>query len=463
MQSSSKKLFVLDTNVLLHDASALFRFQEHDLLIPMITLEELDNQKKGHADLARSARQVSRFIDELLQQYPGNIEQGIPLSNHQTLNPLGLLFLQTPNIQAQLAANLSLVKADNDILSLVNHLQTSLSPREVILVSKDINMRIKGRALNLKVQDYFNDKIMDEADLLFSGMRTISDEFWTLHGKHLRSWQDNGRVYYQIQSTEPLGWFPNEIIHQNNDDAFAARVIKSDHQESMLETLRDFSHQKNAVWGLMARNPEQNFALNLLMNPDIDFVSISGAAGTGKTMLTLAAALQQTLEQKLYEEIIMTRVTVPLGEDIGFLPGTEEEKMNPWMGALTDNLEALTKTDTQHASWEKAATMDLVAARIKIKSINFMRGRTFIKRFLIIDEAQNLTPKQLKSLISRAGEGTKVVCIGNLAQIDTPYLTEGSSGLAYVVDRFKIWEHAAHITLSQGERSRLADFTNNHL
>ncbi|MBS1172258.1 MAG: PhoH family protein, partial [Proteobacteria bacterium] len=223
------------------------------------------------------------------------------------------------------------------------------------------------------------------------------------------------------------------------------------------ETLKDYSHQKNAVWGITARNREQGFALNLLMNPDIDFVTLLGQAGTGKTLLTLAAGLTQTLEAKLYSEIIFTRVTVPVGEDIGFLPGTEEEKMTPWMGALEDNLDVLNGTSEEGGEWGRAATRDLIRSRIKIKSLNFMRGRTFIQKFLVIDEAQNLTPKQMKTLVTRAGPGTKVVCLGNIAQIDTPYLTEGSSGLTYVVDRFKGWQHSGHVTLQRGERSRLAD------
>ena len=231
----------------------------------------------------------------------------------------------------------------------------------------------------------------------------------------------------------------------------------------VLQTLKDYSHLKNSVWGITARNREQNFALNLLMNKDIDFVSLLGQAGTGKTLLTLAAALQQTLDQKIYSEIIVTRVTVPVGEDIGFLPGTELEKMSPWMGALEDNLEVLNKTDEEAGEWGRAATQDLIRSRIKIKALNFMRGRTFLNKFLIIDEAQNLTPKQMKTLITRAGPGTKVVCLGNIAQIDTPYLTEGSSGLTYVVDRFKGWPHNGHVTLMRGERSRLADYASETL
>jgi PhoH-like ATPase len=228
-------------------------------------------------------------------------------------------------------------------------------------------------------------------------------------------------------------------------------------KKATLTLADDFRSSQHAVWGILARNREQNFALNALMDPEIDFVSLLGTAGTGKTLLALAAGLAQTMDQQRYREIIMTRATVSVGEDIGFLPGTEEEKMTPWMGALTDNLEVLTHNQDGGA-WGRAATNDLLASRIKIRSMNFMRGRTFLSRYLILDEAQNLTPKQMKTLITRAGPGTKIVCLGNVEQIDTPYLTETTSGLTYAVDRFKNWAHSAHVTLRRGERSRLADY-----
>jgi PhoH-like ATPase len=235
-----------------------------------------------------------------------------------------------------------------------------------------------------------------------------------------------------------------------------ALVRRIEGGDAVIELANDFRSAKHAVWGISARNREQNFALNLLTDPDIDFVTILGTAGTGKTLLALAAGLSQVLDQNRYREIIMTRVTVPVGEDIGFLPGTEEEKMTPWMGALMDNLEVLTQTDG--GDWGRAATDDLLRSRIRIHSLNFMRGRTFLNKYIILDEAQNLTAKQMKTLITRAGPGTKIVCLGNVAQIDTPYLTETTSGLTYVVDRFKGWPGSGHITLLRGERSRLADF-----
>ncbi|MEW5944245.1 MAG: PhoH family protein, partial [Pseudomonadota bacterium] len=336
--------------------------------------------------------------------------------------------------------------------------------RMVVLVSKDINMRVKARALGLDAEDYFNDKVLEDTDLLYSGNTELPPDFWEKHGKGMESWQENGRTFYRIKGPLSSGFMANEFLYQEGEKPFYAMVKERQGSSVILETLKDYTHGKNAVWGITARNREQSFALNLLMNPDIDFITLLGQAGTGKTLLTLAAALTQTLETKIYNEIIFTRVTIPIGEDLGYLPGDELEKMAPWMGALEDNLDVLNHTVNEEAGeWGRAATNDLLRSRIKIKSINFMRGRTFLNKFLIIDEAQNLTPKQMKTLITRAGPGTKVVCLGNIAQIDTPYLTEGSSGLTYVVDRFKGWGHNGHITLTRSERSRLADYASSVL
>ena len=455
------KLFVLDTNVLMHDPSSLFRFEEHDIFLPIMTLEELDNNKKGMSEIARNARQTSRMLDEMLAADGEDIDEGIDL--YATSNKLasGRLFLQTEAISSELPQGLPTSKVDNQILSVVIHLQKKFPKRPVILVSKDINMRIKSRALNLLAEDYFNDKVLEDTDILYSGSRALPDNFWDKHSKGMESWQKETKTFYKVNGPLCSQLLVNEFVWLENE-GFNAIVKEASGKTAVLETLTDYTNPKHAVWGISARNREQNFAMNLLMNPDIDFVTLLGQAGTGKTLLTLAAGLTQVLEGKLFGEIIMTRATVPVGEDIGFLPGTEEEKMAPWMGALEDNLEVLTHTEESGSSpyggeWGKAATHDIIRSRIKVKSMNFMRGRTFLKKFLIIDEAQNLTPKQMKTLITRAGPGTKVVCLGNIAQIDTPYLTEGSSGLTYVVDRFKGWQHSGHITLQRGERSRLAD------
>jgi PhoH-like ATPase len=457
--AESPKLFVLDTNVLLHDPTSLFQFEEHDVYLPMVTIEELDNNKKGMTEVARNARQVSRFLDEIIRgAKKGDISSGIPLARAHDKTPSGTLFLQTLNGSA-IPTSLSGDKADNQILGVALELKRAHTTRSVILVSKDINMRIKARALGVDAEDYFNDKVLEDSDLLYTGTSELPLDFWETHGKDMQSWQEHGRTLYRVKGPLVPGFLLNEFVYQDHEDKpFYAIVKERDGQSAVLQTIRDYASQRHNTWGIVAANREQNFALNLLMDPELDFVTLLGQAGTGKTLLTLAAGLMQTLEHKTYSEIIMTRVTVPVGEDIGFLPGTEEEKMTPWMGALEDNLDVLNKSDDEAGDWGRAATRDLIRSRIKIKSLNFMRGRTFLNKYLIIDEAQNLTPKQMKTLITRAGPGTKVVCLGNIAQIDTPYLTEGSSGLTYVVDRFKGWRHSGHVTLQRGERSRLADY-----
>jgi PhoH-like ATPase len=456
-------LFVLDTNVLMHDPSSLFRFSEHDLFLPMTTLEELDNHKKGMTEVARNARTVSRSLDQLVAGTSGTLDDGIPLNKLGNQDVSGRLFFQTKLTTQALPEGLPEGKGDNLILAVVSELQKTRKGQEVVLVSKDINMRIKARALGLPAEDYFNDQVLEDRDLMYSGVMALPADFWPKHGKDMESWADgkSGTMFYRVTGPSVLGMLVNQFVYQENPDGstpFYAQVKEINGKTALLQTLRDFSHQKNNVWSVTARNREQNFAMNLLMNPDVDFVTLLGQAGTGKTLLALAAGLEQVLDSKRYNEIIITRATVPVGEDIGFLPGTEEEKMQPWMGAFDDNLEVLQRNEDGSAGeWGRAATQELIRSRIKVKSMNFMRGRTFVSKFVIIDEAQNLTPKQMKTLVTRAGPGTKIICLGNIAQIDTPYLTEGSSGLTYVVDRFKGWRHGGHVTLARGERSRLAD------
>jgi PhoH-like ATPase len=458
MTAKKPKLFVLDTNVLMHDPSALFRFQEHNIYLPMTVLEELDQGKKGMSEVARNVRQVNRFIDDLMTQNQEiDIKQGLPLTQLQPNKENGIssgrLFFETEAHKPRLPDTLPGSKNDNSILGTVLALHDEWDC-DIILVSKDINLRIKAVVLGILVEDYTNDKVLDDLDMLFTGSLELPVEFWETHGKDIHSWQRNGKTFYEISGEDTSKWHPNQFIYL--EDNFDGIVREKDEKSCIIEVIKNYMSEHHSVWGIRARNREQSFALNLLMDPEIDFVSLSGTAGTGKTLLTLAAALTQTMDEKRYSEIIMTRVTVPVGEDIGFLPGTEEEKMSPWMGALMDNLEVLVGGDKSDA-WEKQAATDLVRHRIKISSLNFMRGRTFLKKFIILDEAQNLTSKQMKTLITRAGPGTKVVCLGNISQIDTPYLTETTSGLTYIVDRFKSWEHSGHVTLRRGERSRLAD------
>jgi PhoH-like ATPase len=458
------KLFVLDTNVLLHDPMSLFRFDDHDIYLPMITLEELDGHKKGMTEVARNARQVSRDLDalavDLSSRQQVDPSSGLPLSKTGHVEAAGKLYFQTMGLDFQLPMGLPQGKADNQILGVVQALRTQHPGRDVVLVSKDINMRIKARALGLPAEDYFNDKTLEDGDLLYTGVLPLPGDFWERHAKGMESWQQGGVTFYRVSGPMVPVLLVNQFVYLEGPGAapWYGKVTEITGKHATLKTLKDYATPKHSVWGVAARNREQNFALNLLMDPECDFVTLTGSAGTGKTLMTLAAALSQVLDERRYTEIIVTRVTVPVGEDIGFLPGTEEEKMSPWMGALDDNLEVLARGDSSAGEWGRAATNELVRSKIKIKSMNFMRGRTFLNKFLIIDEAQNLTPKQMKTLITRAGPGTKIICLGNLAQIDTPYLTEGSSGLTYAVDKFKGWPHSGHVTLARGERSRLADF-----
>jgi PhoH-like ATPase len=461
------RIFVLDTNVLMHDPTAIFRFKEHDIYLPMVVLEELDRGKKGMSEVARNVRQVSRFLDELMCGVTKEqIDAGLPLpgtfnGNNSEIAEHGRLFFQTKHLPKLLPETMPGNIPDNNILGTVLALQEEYPDHHVTVVSKDINLRIKAAVIGLSAEDYSNDQVLEDVNLLYSGEEQLPPDFWESHSKDIDAWKEEGRTFYRVNGPATTNWYPNQCLFMEGEAAMEAIVQQRDGDDAIIELVNDHRNERHAVWGITARNREQNFALNMLMNPEIDFVSLLGTAGTGKTLLTLAAGLAQTLDQNLYREIIMTRVTVPVGEDIGFLPGTEEEKMTPWMGALMDNLEVLTQTEG--GEWGRAATDDLLRSRIRIHSLNFMRGRTFLNKFIILDEAQNLTPKQMKTLITRAGPGTKIVCLGNVAQIDTPYLTETTSGLTYAVDRFKQWEHSGHITLLRGERSRLADFASENL
>ena len=462
---SNKRLYILDTNVLMHDPTSIFRFEEHDVFLPMMVLEELDAAKKGLSEVARNVRQVSRFIGEMMQrQGASDLVEGLDLKEPEGLDlnvGTGRLYFQTtmPETHSSLLRDGSF--ADNEILSTAFSLRKTHPDKDIVLVSKDINLRIKAAILGVQAEDYYNDRALDDLSLLYRGLRLHDEDFWEAHPQ-IESWSESGRAHYRIPVNGENGWYPNQCIAIGAAGGVEAMVKMVDESHVMLQLIDDYYDGHKSVWGIHARNREQNFALNLLMDPDVDFVTLMGTAGTGKTLLALAAGLSQTMDEKRYNEIIVTRATVSIGEDIGYLPGTEEEKMTPWMGALTDNLEVLTQPQ-EGGEWGRAATNDLLASRVKVRAMNFMRGRTFLNRFVIIDEAQNITPKQMKALITRAGPGTKMVCLGNVEQIDTPYLTETTSGLTFAVDRFKSWEHAGHITLRRGERSRLADFASEAL
>ena len=463
------KLFILDTNILMHDPTAIYHFDEHNVYLAMVVLEELDKHKTGLSEVARNVRQTNRMLVELMKNATHKtLSEGLPLASGlsaQSKKRTGRLFFQTDDVDQIIPKSLPGQNVDNTLLGIALGLQKKHPNQQIIIVSKDINLRIKAGILGIAAEDYYNDQVLDDVDLLHSGLHALSDDFWDSHAKDMHAWKEEGRTFYQIKGPLTEDWNPNDCL-VTNDKNFQAIVRKKetadDEKTAIIEMARDYTQTKHTVWGINARNQEQNFALNLLLDPDIDFVTLQGSAGTGKTLLTIAAGLTQVLDENRYNEIIMTRVTIPVGEDIGFLPGTEEEKMTPWMGALMDNLEVL-HGEQEGGKFGQGATQDLLQNRIKIRSLNYMRGRTFLNRFIIIDEAQNLTSKQIKTLVTRAGPGSKIICLGDIKQIDTPYLTETTSGLTFAVDHFKHWEHSAHMTLTRGERSRLAHYAAEHL
>jgi PhoH-like ATPase len=449
----------------MHDPTAIYHFDEHNVYLAMVVLEELDRHKTGLSEVARNVRQTNRMLVELMNNVSHKtLSDGLSLSG--VLSPdnpqrAGRLFFQTDDQEQRLPQSLPGHNVDNTLLGIALGLQKKHPEQQIIIVSKDINLRIKAGILGISAEDYYNDQVLDDVNLLHSGLHPLSNDFWDTHAKGMNAWKEDGRTFYQIEGPLTEQWHPNDCLF-TEDKQFQAIVRKQEANVAIVEMGRDYTQSKHTVWGITARNTEQNFALNLLLDPDIDFVTLQGSAGTGKTLLTIAAGLTQVLDQSRYSEIIMTRVTIPVGEDIGFLPGTEEEKMTPWMGALMDNLEVL-HGEQDGGKFGQTATQDLLQNRIKIRSLNYMRGRTFLNRFIIIDEAQNLTSKQMKTLITRAGPGSKIICLGDIKQIDTPYLTETTSGLTFAVDHFKHWAHSGHVTLTRGERSRLAHYAAEHL
>lgn len=451
---SSQKLYVLDTNVLMHEPESIYKFQEHTVFIPLRVLEELDSHKRGPNEIARNARQAHRYLDELLSTINiTELDKGIPLGKH------GKLLFQTFEKEHSKVA-------DNEIIEVTRQLRDDLKSADVavILVTKDINMRIKASVRGLISEDYRNDQVANLGDeRLFGGQIEITDAMWDSTGVKVKIDREDSPevgtiIVYQITAPWVKGWTLNSHIYSDSstNKNFRGILRAINDQKATIELLPDFESQYHC-WGIQAKNKEQNFALAALTDPEIDFVTIAGDAGTGKTLITLAAALQLVYEDKFYDEIIVTRATIPMGEDIGFLPGEEEAKIEPWMGAITDALETLSASP-EGSDFERKSSVEFLKNRVKIKSSSFMRGRSFSDKFFLIDEAQNLTAAQMHGLISRAGPGTKVVAIGNLKQIDTPYLSASTSGFSFAIDRMRNWQHYAHITLQSVERSRLADY-----
>ena len=459
----SSKLYILDTNVLLHDPNCLTEFKEQDIVIPMTVLEELDSIKDRKKNVAQEARIAIRAIDRILSQAesPEAITSGVQIT------------LPTPDPDTQLGKlsifpdhELSMRKGflpdhnnnDNHIINCALHLQSIYPDRGVSLVTKDINMRLKALGAGLKrVEDYRTDQLISDLDLLTAGYHKIDGNFWDTV-EEVKTEQQAGHTFHHIARELLPDTYLNEYIY--DDEGFAARVEElSDDSIRLLDINQQFLMEQQC-WGIKPLDQPQSFALDALTDPNIDLCIINGAAGSGKTLLALAACLEQVIEHKRYNKIIVTRSTPPVAEDIGFLPGTEEEKMTPWLSAIQDNLEAMHEGDEQPQSSIKYT---IEKANIQFKSLNFIRGRSIQEALVLIDEAQNLTPSQLKTILTRCGKGTKMICLGNLAQIDSNYLTPLTSGLTYIVERFKDYDGCATIHLESVVRSALAEFAESNL
>ncbi|MGY5616778.1 PhoH family protein [Vibrio cincinnatiensis] len=458
MGDTDRKLFVLDTNILLHEPLAIYSFQEHDVVIPMTVLEELDRIKDSKRDVARDARVAIRALETVFHDAtPDEISAGIPLVQ-QGARGGTIAILADYDVHETVKAFTD-KEGDNRILNAVLHLQNKRAPRAVVLVTKDINMRLRAKGAGVRfVEDYRTDQLIDDVQYLTKGFQTRAGNFWS-SVENVESYTLSGKTFHKLarQPFEPT--YLNQYVLDEESD-FAARVENLT-PESV--TLRDLSRERmmhRKVWDITPKNIYQEMAFDALLDPDIDLVILTGAAGSGKTLLAMAAALEQTIERKMFDKIIVTRNTPDIGESIGFLPGSEEEKMMPWLAAITDTLEALHKHD--HCT-EGSLKYICDKANIQFKSINFMRGRSIQNAFVLLDECQNLTASQIKTIITRCGEGTKIVCSGNLAQIDSHYLTPVTSGLTYMVERFKNFEGSANIHLNGVVRSRLAEFAEENL
>ncbi|WP_111808667.1 PhoH family protein [Aeromonas allosaccharophila] len=456
MDNTDRKLFILDTNVLLHEPLAIYSFKEHDVLIPMTVLEELDNIKDRNKDVSRDARVAIRALEDVFRDAtPDQITQGVPLAGEAS----GNICIFSDHHLPQDAEVFTDKEADNRIINAALYLQKHELKRQVVLVTKDINMRLKAKGAGLAhVEDYRSDQLIDDIRLLAKGFQVVPGSFWERVGECES--ETHGRDTIHVIDANLL-----EGVHVNQylideENFFAARVLSHDGNKIRIKDLGRERLMSRKAWGVHPKNVYQGMALDALLDPHIDLVILTGPAGCGKTLLAMAAALELVIERGIYEKVIVTRNTPEIAESIGFLPGTEEEKMMPWLAAVTDTLEVLHKQD-ENMSGSLSYIME--KANIQFKSVNFMRGRSIQNTFVLLDECQNLTASQIKTIITRCGEGTKIVCSGNLAQIDSNYLSPVTSGLTYIVERFKDFDGSANIFLNGVVRSRLASFAEENL
>ncbi len=460
-----EKIYILDTNVLLHDPMAIHSFAEHRVVLPMTVLEELDLIKdRRDKDVSREARIAIGNIDKILANAsPKEIQRGVKIHSKDVRQITGSLSV-FPDQKIQNDDNIPYLNStqqhanDNRIINVALNLQNANSEAVVCLVTKDINMRLKAKGSGLEyVEDYRNDKVLDDVNLLAKGYGYYAQGFWQSI-KRVRTERQDNETIHVIERSDLPDVYP--LMFLTDDTDFVGLVIQLNQQHIHILDLNRQRLMHQVVWGVKPRNLEQAMSLFLLNYHDADMSVMTGPAGSGKTLLALAYGLHAIIEEKQFNKLIVARSTPPIAEDIGFLPGTEEEKMAPWLAAFDDNLEVLHGNDEHSLS-----SIEYVKekANIQFKSLNFMRGRSFNNAYIIIDESQSLTQFQLKSIITRVGTNSKIVVLGNLAQIDNKYISPLTSGLTYLVEKTKSYGHAAIMHINGIERSRLAEFAEENL
>ena len=466
LEPAHRKIYVLDTNVLLHDPTAITAFAEHQVVIPMTVLEELDHIKdRRDKSVSREARIAIQLIDKIVgSASPQEIQKGVEIPGSNLVeNRLGALAI----FPDQLIADDALVPFlntnedhanDNRIINVALRLSADHPGAFVCLVTKDINMRIKAKGSGLEhVEDYRHDRVLDDIDLLSTGNECFAGNFWSSI-EQVDTVREENLTLHRIPRAELPEAYPNQFVYDEQEFIAYVDHVDDDYVYLAVDSRDHLMNQR--VWGLSPRNDEQAMAMRLLDSVDVDMTVLTGPAGSGKTLLALAYGLHAILEQRKYSKLIVARSTPPIAEEIGFLPGTEEEKMAPWVAAFDDYLEILHGADEcSNGSIEYVKER----ANIQFKSLNFMRGRSFNGAYIVIDEAQGLTQFQLKSIISRVGADSKLVVLGNLAQIDNKYISPLTSGLTYLVEKLKHYPHAGVMHVKGIVRSRLAAFAEENL